>query len=127
MTLSAVCTQTSYSLTGRSLLSAGLTRRPLLPERPQVALRQLSARIAGHVVTINSSGATGGGSVLAYANGSIALGAITATGGIGTGGSVNLIGNGITVGAVNTTANTLSSSGSVLIQSGLVQQSATPV
>src|SRR5262249_10207049 len=70
---------------------------------------------------IDTSGAFGGGNVIAITNGgSISLANITTTGGLNTGGSVTLLGNGVTLGQVDTHSTTLSQSGNLSISSGTV-------
>jgi hypothetical protein len=69
--------------------------------------------------TINTSGSTYGGSVLAVATGTIALGSINASG-VSGGGAVQILGNGVTdSGVINTSASASgSSAGNVTIASG---------
>ncbi|MBX3151315.1 hypothetical protein KF728_14280 [Candidatus Obscuribacterales bacterium] len=83
---------------------------------------------AGHEININTSGATDAGNIEIYANGSISLNNITATGGTGSGGNLTIRGSGITVqGAIDTAGATGSGSGSVDLQSGVVVHSGVDV
>lgn len=83
---------------------------------------------AGHEININTSGATNAGNIEIYANGSIALNNITATGGTGTGGNLTIRGTDVTVqGAINVAGAIGSGSGSVDVQTGTVVHSGVDV
>jgi hypothetical protein len=71
------------------------------------------------ILTRSTAVGASGGSVYAYANGSIDIGTIntSSTSNTGTGGSVTMIGSGVTVGLINTTSH---SSGAVNIASATI-------
>jgi hypothetical protein len=84
---------------------AGLNYPPLDKTSSFVITSAGSGSISLANTTINTSGLSSAGSVLVVANGSIALGAISANATTGTGGSINIIGNGVTIsGNVDTTS-----------------------
>ncbi len=73
-------------------------------------------------MTITTNGSTNGGNVMAVANGSITLGAVTTNGASGTSGSVILLGNGITdTKSIDTSNAVAANAGTVNIFSGTVQ------
>lgn len=57
-------------------------------------------------VTINTTGTTDGGSVQAYANGSVVLSEIDTHGNSGSGGAITIVGGGVTLGTVTATGAT---------------------
>lgn len=82
---------------------------------------------AGSEININTSGATAGGRVEAYANGSIAFNNINTQGGTGAGGDVIARAQGIVAGQIDTTSASSAGSGNVDIQSGTVDHNSVDV
>ncbi len=72
-------------------------------------------------INIDTSGSALGGTVSAYANGSVTLGTVNTSGGTGHGGNVNIIGQGVTVGSIAATGATPATAGQVSIISANVQ------
>ncbi len=110
--------------------SGGITQGPDHIERTLTT--SATGKIDLGNTTINSSGTTFGGDILAVANGSVTIGSVIANGASGAAGSISLMGSGITVnnpisnagsasaGGISLLSGTVSTVGTVRVENGIV-------